>query len=129
MILLRLFCGALLLLALTAPSVRADDICLGDDEEKAAKAQVAALNKVEKTGSPAELFVAYQALASNDCIDRYDKNAQARAKANLPKLAGIWPRRPRRRGFCIPVSRCGPMGRHRPSGILKPWENMPRPTG
>jgi len=86
MILFRLFCGALLFLALTAPSARADDICLGDDEEKAAKAQVAALNKVEKTGSPAELFVAYQALASNDCIDRYDKNAQARAKANLPKL-------------------------------------------
>ncbi|MCE9537163.1 MAG: hypothetical protein K8R65_12230 [Nitrospirae bacterium] len=86
MILLRLCCGALLLLALTAHSVRADDICLGDDEEKAAKAQVAALNKVEKTGSPAELFVAYRALAGNDCIDRYDKNAQARAKANLPKL-------------------------------------------
>ena len=86
MLLLRLFCNALLFLALTAPSVRADDICLGDDEEKAAKAQVAALNKVEKTGSPAELFVAYQSLASNDCIDRYDKNAQSRAKANLPKL-------------------------------------------
>ncbi|MDP1767281.1 MAG: hypothetical protein Q8L74_00605 [Nitrospirota bacterium] len=86
MILLRLFCGALLLLALTAPSVRADDICVGDVEEKAAKTQVAALNKVEKTGSPAELFVAYRAIAGNDCIDRYDKNAQVRAKANLPKL-------------------------------------------
>ena len=86
MILLRLFCGALLFLALTAPSVRADDICLGDDEEKAAKALVAALNKVEKMGSPAELFVAYQSIAGNDCIDRFDKNAQSRAKANLLKF-------------------------------------------
>ncbi|MEO5955091.1 MAG: hypothetical protein ABIR36_05275 [Nitrospiraceae bacterium] len=86
MILLRLFCGALLLLVLTAPSVRADDICLGDDEEKVAKAQVATLSKIEKSGPPAELFVAYQAIASNDCIDLYDKNVMGRAKANLPKL-------------------------------------------
>jgi hypothetical protein len=86
MILLRIFCSALLLLALTAPSVRADDICITDEEEKAAKTQVAALNKVEKSGPPAELFVAYQAIASNDCIDRYDKNVMGRAKANLPKL-------------------------------------------
>lgn len=86
MILLRMFCSALLLLALTAPSVRADDVCITDEEETAAKAQVAALNKVEKSGPPAELFVAYQAIASNDCIDRYDKNVMGRAKANLPKL-------------------------------------------
>lgn len=82
----RVFGYTVILLALTAPSVRADDICLGDDEEKATKAQVTALRKAEQSGQPAALFVAYQSIMGNDCIDRYDKSALATAKANLPKL-------------------------------------------
>jgi hypothetical protein len=73
-------------MALAAPAVRADDPCLGDDEKKSALAQSAALAKVEQAGQPAALFVAYMRVTANDCIDRYDKNAMAKAKANLPKL-------------------------------------------
>lgn len=82
----KVFGYTVILLALTAPSLRADDICLGDDEEKEAKAQVAALRKAEQSGQPAALFVAYRSIVGNDCIDRYDKSALATAKANLPKL-------------------------------------------
>jgi len=77
---------SLILMALAAPAVRADDPCLGDDEKKSALAQSAALAKVEQAGQPAALFVAYMRVTANDCIDRYDKNAMAKAKANLPKL-------------------------------------------
>jgi hypothetical protein len=86
MILFRMACCALAIFAVTASSVRADDPCLGDEEEKAAKAAIAAMSKAEKSGQPAELFVASRFLADNDCIDRFDKNAQARAKSNVPKL-------------------------------------------
>jgi hypothetical protein len=82
----RIFGYTVILLALTAPSVYADDPCMGDEEEKATKSQVAALRKVEQSGQPAALFVAYRSIEGNDCIDRYDKNARATAKANLPKL-------------------------------------------
>jgi hypothetical protein len=73
-------------MALAAPAVRADDPCLGDDEKKSALAQSAALAKAEQAGLPAALFVAYMRVATNDCIDRYDKNAMGNAKANMPKL-------------------------------------------
>ncbi len=86
MILFRMACCAVAIFAVTASSVRADDICLADDEEKAAKAAIAAMSKAEQSGQPAELFVAYRFVADNDCIDRFDKNAQARTKANVPKL-------------------------------------------
>jgi hypothetical protein len=86
MILFRMACCALVIFAVTASSVRADDICLGDEEEKAAKAAIAAMSKAEKSGQPAELFVASRSIADDDCIDRFDKNAQARAKANVSKL-------------------------------------------
>ncbi|ULA62906.1 MAG: conserved exported protein of unknown function [Nitrospira sp.] len=78
--------SAAILLALTATAAHADDICLGDEEEKSAKAQVAALRKAEQAGSPAALFVAYRSIMGNDCVDRYDKAAFAAAKANLSKL-------------------------------------------
>jgi hypothetical protein len=81
--------SALLILALTAPSVRADDSCMASDEEKATKADIAAALKAEKSGKPAELFVAYQSIANHDCAHLFDKSGkdlQARAKANLPKL-------------------------------------------
>jgi hypothetical protein len=77
---------SLILMALAAPAVRADDPCLGDDEKKSALAQSAALAKAEQAGQPAALFVAYMRVAANDCIDRYDKNAMGNAKANMPKL-------------------------------------------
>ena len=89
MTIFRILWSALLILALTAPSVRADDSCMADDEEKATKADIAAAFKAEKSGKPAELFVAYQSIANHDCAHLFDKNGkdlQARAKANLPKL-------------------------------------------
>ena len=86
MIVFRIACCVVAIFAVTASSIRADDPCLGDDEEKEAKAAIAAMSKAEKSGQPAELFVASRFLADNDCIDRFDKNAQARAKANVPKL-------------------------------------------
>ena len=86
MIVFRIACCVVAIFAVTASSIRADDPCLGDYEEKEAKAAIAAMSKAEKSGQPAELFVASRFLADNDCIDRFDKNAQARAKANVPKL-------------------------------------------
>ena len=79
-----LSCG-LLLLAVTVSPVRADDPCLGDEEEKSAKAAVTALTKAEKAGRPVELFVAYRSILSNECLDRYDKTALSRAKTGVPK--------------------------------------------
>lgn len=77
---------SLILMVLAAPAVRADDPCLGDDEKKSALAQSAALAKAEQAGQPTALFVAYMRIVANDCIDRYDKSAMGKAKANLPKL-------------------------------------------
>ncbi len=84
--LLRVAGYSLILMALAAPAVRADDPCLGDDEKQSALAQSAALAKAEQAGQPAALFVAYMRVALNDCIDRYDKSAIGKAKANMPKL-------------------------------------------
>lgn len=77
---------SLLVVGLTAPAVRADDLCLGDEEKKAASAQSAALQKAEQAGQPAALFAAYMKVVANECIDRYDKSAMGRAKSNMPKL-------------------------------------------
>ena len=78
-------CG-LLMLAVTVSPVRADDPCSGDEEEKSAKAAVAALTKAEQAGRPAELFMAYRFILGNECLDRYDKTALSRAKTGVPKL-------------------------------------------
>ena len=86
MILFRMTCCAVAMFAMMVSSVRADDICLADDEEKVARVAIAAMSKAEKSGQPAELFVASRSIAGNDCVDRFDKNVQARAKANVPKL-------------------------------------------
>lgn len=77
---------ALMLLALAVPPVRADDPCLADDEKKTALAQSTALQKAEQTGQPAALLVAYMKVVANDCVERYDKNAAGKAKANMSKL-------------------------------------------
>jgi hypothetical protein len=69
MIPLRIFGCALLLMALTAPSVRADDICGGDQERARATAEArAAIAKAEKAGNQPELFLAYQSAAADDCL-------------------------------------------------------------
>lgn len=80
-----LSCG-LLLLAVTVSPVRADDPCLGDEEEKSARAAVAALTKAEQAGRQAELFMAYRSILGNECLDRYDKTALSRAKTGVSKL-------------------------------------------
>ena len=77
---------SLMLMALTAPAVHADDPCLGDDEKKAALTRSAALQRAEQAGQSAAIFVAYMQIIVDDCMDRYDKNAVVRAKANIPKL-------------------------------------------
>ena len=82
----RILSGALLLLTVTVSPVHADDPCMGDEEEKSAKAAVAALTKAEQAGRPAELFVAYRSILGNECLDRYDKTALSRAKTGVPKL-------------------------------------------
>ncbi|MDH5739084.1 MAG: hypothetical protein OEY77_02020 [Nitrospira sp.] len=84
--LMKLAGCSLIVVVLTAPAVRADDPCLGDDEKNAALAQSAALQKAEQAGQPAALFAVYMRVAASDCIDRYDKNAAGKAKANMPKL-------------------------------------------
>ncbi len=86
MTLLRILGCTLLALVLAVPPVLADDPCLADDEKKMALLQVAAMKKSEQSGQPAELFNAYRAVVGNDCIGSYDKDASAKAKANLPKV-------------------------------------------
>jgi hypothetical protein len=91
MTIFRVFCSTLLFLALTVPpqTIRADDECATDEEEKNTQADVADTLKAEKAGKQAELFIAYQAIANHYCAHTFDKNGkdlQARAKANLPKL-------------------------------------------
>lgn len=77
---------SLMLITLMAPTVYADDPCLGDEEKKAASTRSAALQKAEQAGQSAALFVAYMQIMADDCIDRYDKNALGKAKANLSTL-------------------------------------------
>lgn len=84
--LMKLVGYSLIAMVLTAPTVRADDPCSGDDEMKAALAQSRALQKAEQVGKPAALFVLYIGVVADDCLHRYDKSAVGRAKANLPKL-------------------------------------------
>ena len=84
--LMKLAGYALIGVVFTAPVVHADDLCLGDDEKKAALARSAALQKAEQSGQPDALFVAYMHIGFDECMDRYDKNAVTRAKTNIPKL-------------------------------------------
>lgn len=81
-----LVASTLLLTMVLVPVVRADDRCVLDEEKNAALAQSAALKKAEQSGQPAALFAAYLRVAANYCIERYDKNALQKSRANLPKL-------------------------------------------
>lgn len=80
----HIFQIAVLLLSVFPGTVLADDICGGDDERKRLTAEArAAIAKAEKAGKPAELFLAYQAAAGDDCVakDLIDK-----ARTNMTKL-------------------------------------------
>jgi hypothetical protein len=84
MTMFRILGSALLILALTVPSARADDICGGDQERQKLTAEArASVAKAEKSGKPAELFLAYQDAAGDDCLakDLIDK-----ARTNMTKL-------------------------------------------
>ncbi|NGZ04499.1 MAG: hypothetical protein CV090_15765 [Nitrospira sp. WS238] len=77
---------SLIVVALSAPALHADDPCLGDDEKNAALAQSAALEKAEQAGQPTALFAAYMRVATSECVDRYDRQAIQKSKVNMPKL-------------------------------------------
>src|SRR4030067_3214671 len=89
MMIFQILGSVLLILALMSPSVRADDECMDDEDEKDTKFTIAAALKAEKSGKPAELFVAYRTIENNYCAPLFGKNGkdlQARAKANLRKV-------------------------------------------
>jgi hypothetical protein len=80
-----IFWSALLILALTVPSVRADDECILDEMQAEVKKELAAAARAEKSGRPAEIFLAYQAVLMDGCMR--DKNIEAKYRAALPRLA------------------------------------------
>lgn len=79
------FLGILLLMLGTATeSARADDICGGPQERQKVTAELQAkAAKAEKAGKPAELFLAYQTIAGEDCAS---DDLRAKARVSLPKL-------------------------------------------
>lgn len=84
MTIFRILGSAFLLLALTAPSVFADDICGGDKERQRLTAEArASIAKAEKSGKPAELFLADQDAAGDDCLA---KDLMDKARTNMTKL-------------------------------------------
>ena len=65
-------------------TVLADDICGGDKERQRLTAEArASIAKAEKSGKPAELFLAYQDAAGDDCLA---KNLMDKARTNMTKL-------------------------------------------
>ena len=59
----------LMLMALAAPAVRADDVCGGKEERAKATAEAReSIAKTEKTGNQADMFIAYQSTAADDCV-------------------------------------------------------------
>ncbi len=84
MTLVRILGSTLLLFVLTAPSVRADDECILDEMQAGVKKELAAAAKAEKSGKPADVFLAYSVVLHNGCMR--DKNIEAKYRAALPKL-------------------------------------------
>jgi hypothetical protein len=80
----RILWSTLLILALTAPSVRADDECMTNEAEAEVKKELADAARAEKSGKPAEIFLAYQVVLEDYCMR--DKNIQAKYRAALTKL-------------------------------------------
>lgn len=74
----------LVLLALSVPSVRADDICGGNQERKKTTVDAQArIAQAEKSGNQAALFLAYRAAAADECVSG---ELIAKARANATKL-------------------------------------------
>ena len=88
MIVFRIACCVVAIFAMTASSIRADDPCLGDEEEKVAKAAIAAMSKAEKSGQPAELFVASRFLADNDLYRSIRQECPGQSQG---ECAEAWP--------------------------------------
>ena len=82
----RILWSVLLILAVTASpqAVRADDECILDEMQIEVKKELAAAAKAEKSGKPAEIFLAYQTVLDDSCMR--DKNIEAKYRAALPKL-------------------------------------------
>lgn len=82
----RILWSALLILALTVlpQAVRADDECILDEMQAEVKKELAAAAKAERSGKPAEMFLAYQTVLEDSCMR--DKNIEAKYRAALPKL-------------------------------------------
>lgn len=75
-----------LLITLAAPLAQADNPCLDEEEQKRTKAELARIAQAEKSGKPAELFMAYRAGLSNFCLDDAQKGATAKMRSTIPKL-------------------------------------------
>ncbi len=84
MAIFRILWSALLILALTAPSVRADDECILDEMQAEVKKELAAAAKAEKSGKPADIFLAYRVVLHDGCMR--GKNIEAKYRSALPKL-------------------------------------------
>jgi len=82
----RMFWSALLIFALTASpqAVRADDECILDSAQAEVKMKLAAASKAEKSGKPADIFLAYSAVLADGCMR--DKSIEAKYRAALPRL-------------------------------------------
>jgi len=82
----RILWSALLILALTVSpqAVRADDECILDEFQAQVKKELAVAAKAEKSGKPAEIFLAYSVVLADGCMR--DKNIEAKYRAALPKL-------------------------------------------
>ncbi|MFO0730669.1 MAG: hypothetical protein U0231_18715 [Nitrospiraceae bacterium] len=118
-----------LLVALPLSAARADDPCLGDEEQKNAKAAAAALKRAEQAGKPGELFVVYRSILGNDCIDQYDKSAWDRAKANVPKLGRELAKAAEAKACGIRPTRCAQTARPRRFNTSRRSVSMAKPTG
>lgn len=75
---------AALLLASFTETVRADDECMTNEAEAEVKKELADAARAEKSGKPAEIFLAYQVVLEDYCMR--DKNIQAKYRAALTKL-------------------------------------------
>lgn len=80
----RVVGSTLVLLTLMASSVHADDVCGGDDARRQATADArAAIAKAERSGNQADVFLAHQAVAGDDCLA---KDLRDKARLTMAKL-------------------------------------------
>ncbi len=80
----RLVGSTLVLLALMASSVHADDVCGGDDARRKATTDArAAIAKAEQSGNQADVFLANQITTGDDCLA---KDLRDKARMTMAKL-------------------------------------------